>query len=274
MLALADTGATLTVMPGALLHRLEVQRLRRVSAVLAEVGFAVTGYDTSDDFVTRVNTTWDAGFREEGLDELLATHLHETLTLTSSPPASQDVYIITVGTPLEPSTQRPGLDRIRVAVQRIAAGFGQDPLVILRSTVSFANEVALIAERMGLSAGELIHAANVDYPRSHVAQPGFVGGPCLEKDALSLIDSLKKIDFNQRVIEEAREINQVMPDHVAARSSGSSAASAAHRPAPRCSSPASPSRAARPPKTSAARAPSRSCAGSSPPASRSGGTTS
>src|SRR5262249_45535196 len=84
-------------------------------------------------------------------------------------------------------------------------------------TFAFADEVALIAERMGLSAAEMIHAANVDYPRSHVAQPGFVGGPCLEKDTLILIDSLKKIDFKPRVIEEARKINHALPDHVARR---------------------------------------------------------
>src|SRR5258708_3276439 len=84
-------------------------------------------------------------------------------------------------------------------------------------TFAFANEVALIAERMGLSAGEMIHAANVDYPRSNVARPGFVGGPCLEKDALILIDSLHQIDFRPRVIEEARRINQTLPDHVADR---------------------------------------------------------
>jgi UDP-N-acetyl-D-mannosaminuronic acid dehydrogenase len=279
-----------------------------LAAVLAEAGFEVIGYDTNDDFVSRVNTTGTADFREDGLDELLAKHLHKSLTLTSSPPAGQDVYIITVGTPLEPATQRPSLDRIRVAVQRLAAGFGPDPLIILRSTVSigttrnvvlpelrrhaqrfglafcpertiegkaipemrslpqviggldeesavraealfrlltpkivrvssleaaemiklinntyrdltfaFANEVALIAEHMGLSAGEMIHAANVDYPRSNVAKPGFVGGPCLEKDALILIDSLKKIDFKPRVIEEARKINHALPDHVALR---------------------------------------------------------
>jgi len=279
-----------------------------LAAVLAEAGFQVTGYDTNSEFVSRLNATGAADFREDGLDELLAKHLQKTLTLTSSPPRGQDVYIITVGTPLEPGTQRPSLDRIRVAVQRIAPGFGQDPLIILRSTVSigttrnivlpeirrsaqrfglafcpertiegkaipemqslpqivggldgessaraealfrlitpkivrvssleaaemiklinntyrdltfaFANEVALIAERMGLSAAEMIHAANVDYPRSHVAQPGFVGGPCLEKDALILIDSLRRIDFKPRVIEEARKINQAMPDHVAAR---------------------------------------------------------
>jgi len=36
ILALADTGATLTVIPGALLEALGVQRLRRVSLVLAD----------------------------------------------------------------------------------------------------------------------------------------------------------------------------------------------------------------------------------------------
>src|SRR5215470_8670886 len=279
-----------------------------LAAVLAEAGLEVVGYDTNDDFVSRVNTTGVADFREDGLDELLARHLHRRLTLTSTPPAGRDVYIITVGTPLEAGQPRPNLDRIRAAVERLAVGFGPDPLIILRSTVSigttrnivlpeiqrqtqrfglafcpertiegkaipemrslpqivggydeasaeraeaifrpitpkivrvssleaaemiklinntyrdltfaFANEVALIAERMGLSAAEMIHAANADYPRSHVAQPGFVGGPCLEKDALILIDSLKKIDFKPRVIEEARKINHALPDHVSGR---------------------------------------------------------
>jgi len=279
-----------------------------LAAILAEAGLEVVGYDTNDDFVSRVNTTGVADFREDGLDELLARHLHRRLTLTSTPPVGRDVYIITVGTPLEAGQPRPNLDRIRVAVERLAVGFGPDPLIILRSTVSigttrnivlpeiqrqtqrfglafcpertiegkaipemrslpqivggydeasaeraeaifrlitpkivrvssleaaemiklinntyrdltfaFANEVALIAEHMGLSASEMIHAANVEYPRSNVAQPGFVGGPCLEKDALILIDSLRKMDFKPRVIEEARKINQTLPDHVAGR---------------------------------------------------------
>ena len=279
-----------------------------LAAVLADAGFRVTGYDTNEEFVGRVNSSGHVDFREEGLDALLQTHLHKGLTLTSAPPHNQDIYVITVGTPLEPASDRPNLDRIRVAVQRLAPGFGPDPLVVLRSTVSigttrrivlpeirrhrerfglafcpertvegkaiaemrtlpqivggldgqsveraerlfraitpkivrvssleaaemiklinntyrdltfaFANEVALIAERMGLSAGEMIHAANVEYPRSNVARPGFVGGPCLEKDALILIDSLHQIDFRPRVIEEARRINQALPEHVADR---------------------------------------------------------
>ncbi|MGH7414259.1 MAG: nucleotide sugar dehydrogenase [Candidatus Rokuibacteriota bacterium] len=279
-----------------------------LAAVLADAGFRVTGYDTNDDFVTRVTTTGATDFQEEGLASLLGKHLHGRLTLSSTAPTEHDVYVITVGTPLEAGSQRPNLERIRLAVQRLAPGFGSDPLVILRSTVSigttreivlpeirrragrfglafcpertiegraipemrslpqiiggldeesadraealfrhitpkivrvssleaaemiklvnntyrdltfaFANEMALIAERLGLSAGELIHAANADYPRSNVARPGFVGGPCLEKDALILIDSLHQLDFRPRVIEEARRINEKLPEYVAAR---------------------------------------------------------
>jgi UDP-N-acetyl-D-mannosaminuronic acid dehydrogenase len=279
-----------------------------LAALLADVGFHVIGYDTNDDFITRVSTTGRTGFLEEGLDELLLTNLHARLTLSSSAPPAQDVYIITVGTPLDPTTGRPTLDRVRQAIGQIAPRFGPDPLVVLRSTVTvgttravvlpevrrhatrfglafcpertiegraipemrtlpqiiggvdeasadraeelfrrltprivrmssleaaemvklvnntyrdvtfaFANEMALIAERMGLSATELIGAANLDYPRASVPRPGFVGGPCLEKDALILIDGLQQVAFSPRVIAAARDMNSALPDYVADR---------------------------------------------------------
>jgi len=115
-----------------------------LAAVLADTGFQVTGYYTNDDFISRVNTSGRVDFREEGLEELLRAHLHKGLTLTSTPPANQDIYVITVGTPLESGTDRPNLDRIRVAVQRIAAGFGPDPLVVLRSTVSIGTTRSIV----------------------------------------------------------------------------------------------------------------------------------
>jgi UDP-N-acetyl-D-mannosaminuronic acid dehydrogenase len=279
-----------------------------LAALLADVGFHVIGYDTNDDFITRVSTTGRTGFLEEGLDELLLRNLHARLTLSSSAPPAQDVYIITVGTPLDPTTGRPTLDRVRQAIGQIAPRFGPDPLVVLRSTVTvgttravvlpevrrhatrfglafcpertiegraipemrtlpqiiggvdeasadraeelfrrltprivrmssleaaemvklvnntyrdvtfaFANEMALIAERMGLSATELIGAANLDYPRASVPRPGFVGGPCLEKDALILIDGLQQVAFSPRVIAAARDMNSALPDYVADR---------------------------------------------------------
>jgi UDP-N-acetyl-D-mannosaminuronic acid dehydrogenase len=65
-----------------------------LAAVLADAGFEVTGYDTNDDLITRINTTGRVDFLEEGLDELLRRHLHRGLTLTSAAPTGQDAYII------------------------------------------------------------------------------------------------------------------------------------------------------------------------------------
>jgi len=129
-----------------------------LAAVLAEAGFRVTGYDTNDDFIVRVNTTRTVDFQEEGLAALLERNLHNRLTLTSTPPSGQDIYIITVGTPLEAGTEQPDLDKIRLAVQRLAPGFGEDPLVVLRSTVSIGTtrkivlpEIQRRASRFGLA---------------------------------------------------------------------------------------------------------------------------
>ena len=286
-----------------------------LAAVLADAGFRVTGYDINDEFLTRVSTTRSAGYIEEGLDELLGRTLHHGLTLSSSPPVAHDVYIITVGTPVDPATGRPTIEKVRQSIQQLAPRFGPDPLVILRSTVTigtsrsvvlpemvrhaprfglafcpertiegraigemkslpqivggldrasadraealfrritdkivrvssleaaemiklmnntyrdmtfaFANEMALMAERLGLSAAELIRAANLDYARSNIARPGFVGGPCLEKDALILIDSLDRLDFRLGTVQAARETNSRLPDQVAGRILGELAA--------------------------------------------------
>ena len=56
---------------------------------------------------------------------------------------------------------------------------------------SYGNEVALMAERLGLDPLELIHAANLDYPRPDLSRPGFVGGGCLSKDPYILIESVR-----------------------------------------------------------------------------------
>ncbi|MGH7299997.1 MAG: 3-hydroxyacyl-CoA dehydrogenase NAD-binding domain-containing protein, partial [Candidatus Rokuibacteriota bacterium] len=86
-----------------------------LAAVLADAGFQVTGYDTNDDLVTRINTSGTVEFLEDGLAALLDRHLHRRLTLTSAPPPEQDAYIITVGTPLERGTQCPNLQLIQQA---------------------------------------------------------------------------------------------------------------------------------------------------------------
>ena len=47
-------------------------------------------------------------------------------------------------------------------------------------TFAFANEVAEMAEALGLSATEVIRAAGEDYERGKLPVPGLVGGACLK----------------------------------------------------------------------------------------------
>jgi UDP-N-acetyl-D-mannosaminuronic acid dehydrogenase len=82
---------------------------------------------------------------------------------------------------------------------------------------SFGNEVALMAERFGLDPLELIHAANVDYPRPDLSRPGFVGGGCLSKDPYILLESVESRGGTAWLVDRARALNEHLPVHVAGR---------------------------------------------------------
>jgi UDP-N-acetyl-D-mannosaminuronic acid dehydrogenase len=82
---------------------------------------------------------------------------------------------------------------------------------------SFGNEVALMAERVGLDPLELIHAANLDYPRPDLSKPGFVGGGCLSKDPYILLGSSESAGYDPWLVGRARGLNEHLPIHVARR---------------------------------------------------------
>jgi UDP-N-acetyl-D-mannosaminuronic acid dehydrogenase len=82
---------------------------------------------------------------------------------------------------------------------------------------SFGNEVALVAERLGLDPLELIRAANVDYPRPDLSTPGFVGGGCLSKDPYILLSSSTAAGYQPWLVGHARGLNEYLPLHVARR---------------------------------------------------------
>ncbi len=82
---------------------------------------------------------------------------------------------------------------------------------------AYGNEVALIAERFALDPLELIHAANIDYPRPDLAKPGFVGGGCLSKDPYLLITSARSRGHEPWLIARSRGLNEQLPLHVARR---------------------------------------------------------
>jgi UDP-N-acetyl-D-mannosaminuronic acid dehydrogenase len=81
----------------------------------------------------------------------------------------------------------------------------------------YGNEVALLAERWGLDPLEVIHAANIDYPRPDLSKPGFVGGGCLSKDPYILLSAAEAAGYAPFLIGAARRLNEALPLRVAER---------------------------------------------------------
>jgi UDP-N-acetyl-D-mannosaminuronic acid dehydrogenase len=81
----------------------------------------------------------------------------------------------------------------------------------------YGNEVALLAERWGLDPLEVLHAANIDYPRPDLAKPGFVGGGCLTKDPYILISAAEAAGHAPFLVPAARRLNETVPLRVAER---------------------------------------------------------
>ncbi|MFE3449879.1 nucleotide sugar dehydrogenase [Nonomuraea sp. NPDC059194] len=77
---------------------------------------------------------------------------------------------------------------------------------------AYGNELALIAEQHRLDPLEVIHAANLDYPRPDLAKPGYVGGGCLTKDPY-----LMQSCATTSLVGHARALNERLPSHVAER---------------------------------------------------------
>lgn len=82
---------------------------------------------------------------------------------------------------------------------------------------AFGNEVAMMAERLGLDPLEVIRATNLDYPRPDIAKPGYVGGGCLSKDPYILISTAERRGYRPHLVGQARSLNEELPVHVAGR---------------------------------------------------------
>ncbi|RUQ14368.1 UDP-N-acetyl-D-mannosamine dehydrogenase [Corynebacterium genitalium] len=77
--------------------------------------------------------------------------------------------------------------------------------------IAFANELSLIADRLGIDVWELIDLAN-HHPRVNILQPGpGVGGHCIAVDPWFIVSAVPE---EARVIRTAREINDGKPDWV------------------------------------------------------------
>ncbi len=73
---------------------------------------------------------------------------------------------------------------------------------------AFANEVALVANKFGVNASQIIEAANHNYSRSNLAYPGPSGGPCLEKDPWILAESGESVGLDLKISKASRKTNE------------------------------------------------------------------
>jgi UDP-N-acetyl-D-mannosaminuronic acid dehydrogenase len=77
--------------------------------------------------------------------------------------------------------------------------------------IAFANELSLIADKMGINVWEAIELAN-HHPRVNILQPGpGVGGHCIAVDPWFIADSAPD---ESPLIQTARKVNDGKPDHI------------------------------------------------------------
>lgn len=80
-------------------------------------------------------------------------------------------------------------------------------------TFAIGNAFCMAAQEFGVDGSDVIAHANYGYERSNIAKPGFVAGPCLEKDAYILINNMPECD-SRNLIVSARKFNESMDDLV------------------------------------------------------------
>lgn len=78
---------------------------------------------------------------------------------------------------------------------------------------AIGNAFCLAAQTFGVNGNSVINLANEGYVRANIALPGFVAGPCLEKDAYLLTNNMAECD-SKNFILTARKISDSLEDSV------------------------------------------------------------
>lgn len=82
-------------------------------------------------------------------------------------------------------------------------------------TFAIGNAFCMAAQKFGVDGISAIEHANYGYARSNICRPGFVAGPCLEKDAYILINNMPDCDSKSFILA-ARKFNESLEDLVVA----------------------------------------------------------
>ena len=124
-----------------------------LSLVLADNGFKVIGYDIDKARRDQLNEGI-VPFHEQGLDSFFHRHLGGQFSISPDlGSVDSDIYIITVGTPIDDNTKAPIMEYIERAADSIATKIKLNNLVILRSTVTVGTSRNVVLNRLEKSSG-------------------------------------------------------------------------------------------------------------------------
>jgi len=80
--------------------------------------------------------------------------------------------------------------------------------------IAFVSELSLMFEKLGIDTMKVLEAATKKY-NFQVHYPGAgVGGPCLPINSYQLLNAGRRTGINLNLIEQGRQINEKMPEHV------------------------------------------------------------
>jgi UDP-N-acetyl-D-galactosamine dehydrogenase len=80
--------------------------------------------------------------------------------------------------------------------------------------IALINELAIACGNLGLDTHAVLDAASTKW-NFHDYRPGLVGGHCIPVDPFYIIYESERNGFSPKLIEQAREVNEYMPEHVA-----------------------------------------------------------
>lgn len=108
-------------------------------------------------------------------------------------------------------------------VHPISSAAGAEMVKLLENTfrsvnIALVNEVAMMCDRLGLDAQEVIDAAATKPFGFMAFRPGpGIGGHCIPLDPIYLSWKLRHLDYRARFVELAQDINTGMPHYLADR---------------------------------------------------------
>lgn len=128
------------------------------SLILTELGFQVFGFDIDKQKIQKIANK-ECPFHEDGLDSYLNRYVgHNFFPVDKIPEGKADIYIITVGTPIDVNSKIPKISYVEQAAKSIAKVLKSGDLVILRSTVPVGTTrnvvLSIFSEESGLEAGK------------------------------------------------------------------------------------------------------------------------